>query len=762
MVANEYYKKYLYGKLDLVFNDNGDKVANGFSIESKKESNNQNYNDRRYTTPVGISLSEALELHPGVHAVDVSNVRQSAIKLGNGIVGVKTEKGWYFPKLNLAVNCLLDHIRLFDNGYFSIGGHLYNPNNQLIYRDNNFLETDKGCFELYSDKYFLYKANNGFDKQELIDLNGDRFNIRRGYFNPDIKKQCILVRDKDSYYYGETVKRYKVILKDGREFHNGQNFSVYDEMGDCLILADKISYSGYYRRSVNSSDLYLILPTGKPLVTDKSYESFKKVNNRIITGYKNGRYTIFNMDGKQVTNEEYRSVSTFGIDKLICKGIDRKEYLLSEDGRVYTNRGYDLITPINDDYVQVRDNGEYFIVDKEGNKIHSNGKKPYAALYVYNNIIVSGENKLIIVPNKRLEEANVQKTLFGYTYNNGHETVHIKYQPVMLYGDYHALCVSNKKEFYLYNLMTKEYTNVGYISSIHYNETFIESHGKVLFPYNEKVLDITGYYRDKLDKKSTIKFNSNVGDIQTKEEYVNENKGDLALLQLKHDLENEKKAEEQREAAKRMEEKKAKEEAERKVQLAKQEQERKVREAAEKKRKEEAQNKALKKEYLDQMKELHRKLKELDNTLEIPRVPVDDLLIEYEDHKEINPAYVDYLDVVDLSHETFEKVKMSGLNFEGSNARFDPQVVYNKNLSGSNFTGIYFSPFADFTDVNIIGSKFSFDNDNSTIDMFNSSIASAYYDDSNTINEKSVDEYLKGETYNKPKTKHLEMKQPNN
>ena len=96
-----------------------------------------------------------------------------------------------------------------------------------------------------------------------------------------------------------------------------------------------------------------------------------------------------------------------------------------------------------------------------------------------------------------------------------------------------------------------------------------------------------------------------------------------------------------------------------------------------------------------------------------------------------------------------------GLNFEGSNVSFDPQVVYNKNLSESNFTGIYFSPFTDFTDVSIMGSTFSFDNNISTIDMFNSSIASSYYDDRTTINGKSVDEYLKVETYNKTVNRHL-------
>jgi len=764
MVANEYYKKYLYGKLDLVFNENGDKTANNFSIESRKKSDNQNNDDYRYATPIDINLDEAFRLIPDIKSYDVLKERHNAIKLGNGIVGVKTRDGWYFPQLNLVTNCPVDHIRSFSNGYFSIGGNLYNQDKILIFRKDNYLSSDRGFYDFYSDKFFLYRTNNRFDSFLLIDMNGNPFNTRSGVFHPEIKKQCLLVRDKDAYFFGETVRRYIVILKDGTVFKNGKNFSVYDEMGDCLILADKIEFPGYYRKSVNSSDLYLILPNGKPLNTEKSYESFSKVNNKLIIAKKNSHYTIYNMDGNRITNEEFRKVTPFGINnQLICVGLDHKEYVLDEDGKVFSNRGYDLITLINQDYAQVRDNGEYYIIDKNGKKIHSNGKKEYEPLYIYNNIITSGDNKFIVVQDERLEKANVQKNLFGYTYNNGNETVHVKYRPVMLYGDCQVLCISNKKEFYLYNLMTKKYTNIGYITSIHYNESFIESHGKVLFPYNEKLLDITDYYNEKLLKKPTIRYNSNAGDIQTKDEYINENKGDLALLQLREDLENEKQAEEHREAEKRMKEKRAKEEAERKTLLAKQEQERIVRETAEKKRREEEQNKALKNGYLAQMKELHKKLKELDNTIEIPRIPVNDLLIDCGDYKKINPAYVDYLDIVDLSHETFENVKMSGgLNFEGSNIRFDPQAVYNKNLSGSNFTGIYFSPFTDFTDVNIIGSTFSFDNDSSTIDMFNSSIASSYYDDTTTINGKPVDEYLKGETVNKSSEKRLEIKRSTN
>ncbi len=770
MVADEYYKKYLYGKLDLVFNENGDMTAHNLGVENNKNSNEQKTDDLNYSVPVETSLSLLIRRFPEIYKYRISDRKPNAVELKNGIVCVRTDKGWFFPQLGLLSDCYMDHIRLYDNGYFSVGLSLYNSKKELVFRASRYDKGDNGFFELYSDKFFLFRPHNGYEDPYLVDMNGNYFNPMRGSFKPEIRPQCILIRDKDAFFYGETVKRYKVLLKDGTEFQEGRTFSIYDEMGDCLILADKIEYSGYFRRSVASADLFLILPNGQPLNTEKSYESFKKVNNKLLIAEKNTRYTIFNMEGKKITKEEFRKVTPFGTrNQMICKGLDSKEYVLDEEGNVFSNKGYDLITLINQDYAQVRDNGEIFIVDKNGKKLHSNGKKEYEPLYVYNNVIVAGENKLIVVPNKRLEDANVQENLLGlmgYTYNNGRETVHIKYRPVMLYGDHQALCVSNKKEFYVYNMITKEYKKVGYITTIHYNESFIESHGKILFPYNDKLLDITDYYNEKLSKENTITFNSNVGEIQTKEEYVKENKGDLGLLQIQQDLENEKKAEEQREAAKRMQEKRAKEEAERKALLAKQEQERLVRETAERKRKEEEQNKALKNDYLAQMKELHKKLKELDQYIEIPKIPVNDLLIDCGDHKEINPSYVDYLDVVDLSHETFENVKMSGgLNFEGSNIRFDPQVVYNKNLSGSNFTGIYFSPFTNFTDVNIIGSTFSFDNDSSTIDMFNSSIASAYYDDTTTINGKSVDEYLKRETYNQPKnvkTKQLERKTSNN
>ena len=85
---------------------------------------------------------------------------------------------------------------------------------------------------------------------------------------------------------------------------------------------------------------------------------------------------------------------------------------------------------------------------------------------------------------------------------------------------------------------------------------------------------------------------------------------------------------------------------------------------------------------------------------------------------------------------------MTGLNFNGSNAVFNPQVVYKKDLSNSTFEKVFFSPFANFTGVNIENSVFSFDNDRKTIDLFNSSIGKSIYNENTRINEQTVDEFI--------------------
>ncbi len=117
-----------------------------------------------------------------------------------------------------------------------------------------------------------------------------------------------------------------------------------------------------------------------------------------------------------------------------------------------------------------------------------------------------------------------------------------------------------------------------------------------------------------------------------------------------------------------------------------------------------------KKEILLEVKELLGEYAELNKedskNNDYMDVDIDIFFIDVDDHKEINPMFINYLSIIDMSGFSFKNVKVSGLNFSNSNALIDPQEVYQKDMSNSLFRGMDFN-IADFAGVNIKNSDFT-------------------------------------------------------
>ena len=129
---------------------------------------------------------------------------------------------------------------------------------------------------------------------------------------------------------------------------------------------------------------------------------------------------------------------------------------------------------------------------------------------------------------------------------------------------------------------------------------------------------------------------------------------------------------------------------------------------------------------------------------------IEDLFHDVDGHREFNNLYINDIKIIDLSYADFTNVKVSGIDFCGtnvtfSNATLNPQTVYNKDLSDCNFEGIFISPFVDFSGVNIKGAKFSVDSDIKTVDVFNSTFQNAIYDENTTYNGISLVDSLDSE-----------------
>ncbi len=63
------------------------------------------------------------------------------------------------------------------------------------------------------------------------------------------------------------------------------------------------------------------------------------------------------------------------------------------------------------------------------------------------------------------------------------------------------------------------------------------------------------------------------------------------------------------------------------------------------------------------------------------------------------------LPVINLSSNSFDNVKVSGIDFTGTNANIDPQTVYNKDMSHGIYDGLNFT-MKSFDGVNTDDASF--------------------------------------------------------
>ena len=85
----------------------------------------------------------------------------------------------------------------------------------------------------------------------------------------------------------------------------------------------------------------------------------------------------------------------------------------------------------------------------------------------------------------------------------------------------------------------------------------------------------------------------------------------------------------------------------------------------------------------------------------------DQLFIQVGDHLEILPWYLEneLLPVINLSSNSFDNVKVSGIDFTCTNANLDPQTVYNKDMSHGIYDGLNFT-MKSFDGVNTDDASF--------------------------------------------------------
>ena len=85
----------------------------------------------------------------------------------------------------------------------------------------------------------------------------------------------------------------------------------------------------------------------------------------------------------------------------------------------------------------------------------------------------------------------------------------------------------------------------------------------------------------------------------------------------------------------------------------------------------------------------------------------EDVLFEIvDDHFEIRQEFIPVLKYLNLEHINCRNLKVSGIDFTGTNIRINPQMVYMKDLSNSIFEND--NIVGDLTDCNTTGSNIPF------------------------------------------------------
>lgn len=136
-------------------------------------------------------------------------------------------------------------------------------------------------------------------------------------------------------------------------------------------------------------------------------------------------------------------------------------------------------------------------------------------------------------------------------------------------------------------------------------------------------------------------------------------------------------------------------------------------------------------ELLTKVASLLKKRKALQNNIvDKISIPEDVFFIEVESHKEINPIFLPYLSFIDMLFYNFTNVKVEGIDFSNSNAVFNPQMIYQKNMSNGVFPENSFL-FQDFRGVNLKGTTFIREQD-----RFPLSITGAITDENTVIRQK--------------------------
>lgn len=520
------------------------------------------------------------------------------------------------------------------------------------------------------------------------------------------------------------------------------------------------------------------------------YDLHDDIKSEIVSNnHYNVRFDINGNNGYELagcynSSEDIVRVQDFSkTDAYIRVEFEGKCNYRKPNRKFLLEEGADEISSFKDGYALVKNNGKYNLVDMDGNYVSKNEWFDSISHYEYFNtrgyVVVYKDNKFNIMdkngdllsswleykkPFKPDEDKAFSYVIMytdlkdytsekvgirHYKLSNGSKTYDLKYPPIRVYDNYILCCKPginpfgyfNSYIYYLYNKEDHKYYKIGcsimerkikgkendvVVDCFSFDDNFIHDnfHKKTYLIYGSQIVEITDYYNKKLKDKRTVTVNKGLSKIKPLKEFG---------LGKDEKLDKEFSDSEEQERIRREQIIKDLKTKEIGALLAQYKSDEEGRQEAIRTLKDDID---LDLEKLEWKIDLLAKLE--TNGAKVNKLRFNRLYLfkNVDGHLEFRNSIIknNRLHMFNTSQETFENVKMDHLQFEGCDLRsIEPTKVYKQDMSHSSFIGIHFNPLTKWTNVNIIGSTFTDDNDPLTMDVM-PAFADAIYDDTTTYN----------------------------
>jgi len=726
---DELYEQYLNEKLDLIFQGEGEEIDSKL-LRKKIITNICNKKGYKIVRYYDFSF---------IGACVTKNYKYNFVDTKGNLVNRNEwyddvydfRKGYARVKRNGKCNLvdtkgnLINANEWYDNVYdFSEGYAIVKRNGKY-----NFIDTQGKLIngnEWYDDVHGFHKGyakvtRNG--KCNFIDTKGNLINPNEWYDDVQgFHEGYAKVTRNGKYNFIDT----KGILINPNEWYD----NVYDfsEGYAKVVRNGKCNFIDIQSKLINENEWYDYVDYKDTYYFCEGYAIVKR----------NGKYNFIDTKGNLINpNEWYDWMRAFHEGYAKVGKTGKCNFVNNQGNLINPNEWYDYADYFHDGYAKVERNGKWNFVNTQGNLINPN--EWYDDVYDfsegYAKVKRNGKWNFIDTQGKfysKLFKSNIfsdaiKKRLFAYEYVKDDYCFKVRYEPIYVFN-YNFLLCYGKKGFYLYDKSSNIYEFVGPNKTIYYEKKLLlDQNNKVYFLYNNQKIDITNYYYDILISKNSINIVNgvNINRILSKEEFALYNMEEIERI-LQEERKNNRKIKEEQRKQKQLED---------------------LEKAKEQEKMEEEQRKQIEMNTLKSIQQALSVLQQVSSPSKtVTRINVDNIFIPVDDHLEIIPIIATMLRFVDLSWIRFDNVKVSGLDFSYSNIKFNPQMIYNKDLSNCNFEGVHIEPFMNFTGVDIRGAKFSDDDDIKTIDFFNGTFQYAIYDENTTYNGHPFTEIFSKET----------------